>query len=820
MARALRRILPLLLALASVVACGGDGAAGTAGGEATDDAGGRGGIERDTAGIGVDTTGDVAPDATDAASDVVPDAGLDASGDVGEAECVDDGDCDDGVFCNGRERCSLGRCFGTTVDPCDDGVPCTTDVCDEDDDVCVTEADDALCPDGQVCDPKSGCYLPAECETDADCDDGVVCNGDEICVDDVCAPGAPVVCDDGVSCTVDACVEPSGTCQHTPLAALCPPTDVCDPRDDCVPRPPCASDEECIDAFFCNGTEFCGDDGLCQPGPAPEIDDGLGCTLDACSEELGLVTHTPIDIRCSDGQFCNGPEVCHPVDGCGPGTPPALSDGNACTDDRCDEDADFIEHVPNDALCDDGLFCNGAEACHPADGCVGGEPPLVNDGVGCTVDACSEVEGAVIHTPQDALCADDRVCNGDEVCDAEVGCVAGDDLALDDGIACTVDLCDEEAGGVVHLPDDSLCDNGLFCDGAERCDAMLGCVAGEPPVVDDGVGCTLDTCDEDADRVVHAPDDTVCDNGLFCDGAEVCDPVRDCVAGDAPVLTDGVGCTIDRCNEALDRVDHVPDDTRCDNGLFCDGRETCNATLDCQVGAAPAVSDGIPCTIDRCNEATDAIEHEGDDALCDNGTFCDGDEVCTVGVGCERGADRPDGTECGVATRRICIDGACGGSTCGDGYVDVLAGEECDDGGTAPGDGCDADCLEEEPVGGDCDAYAGTWTVRPALSYSCVDVFIGIPVVDFTFSSLIFTGTGGSLAVTGGPVAGSGAVDTGACTFTATGTVPGGCSETYTITGTFTGPDRFFGEYTATYTGSQCGLSTCTNQRWEITGTR
>jgi len=238
------------------------------------------------------------------------------------------------------------------------------------------------------------------------------------------------------------------------------------------------------------------------------------------------------------------------------------------------------------------------------------------------------------------------------------------------------------------------------------------------------------------------------------------------------------------------------------------------------VGTPPTLSDGIPCTSDRCDEATDAVVHTGDDALCDNGVFCDGAEVCTVGVGCEFGTDRPDGTECGVATRRICVDGACGSSACGDGYLDVFAGEECDDGNTDPGDGCDADCLEEDDPASPCADYAGNWTVMPTVAYDCQESFFGLTVVDFSFSSLIFAGTDGPLSISGGPVAQNGTVDLEACTFTATGTISGGCNETFTLQGTFTGPDRFFGLYTVEFTGSQCGLTNCTNQAWEVTGIR
>ena len=62
------------------------------------------------------------------------------------------------------------------------------------------------------------------------------------------------------------------------------------------------------------------------------------------------------------------------------------------------------------------------------------------------------------------------------------------------------------------------------------------------------MGCTIDSCDEANDRIVHVPNDTRCDDALFCNGAEVCDVTNDCQAGQAPRLDDGVGCTADACD--------------------------------------------------------------------------------------------------------------------------------------------------------------------------------------------------------------------------------------------------------------------------------
>ena len=71
-------------------------------------------------------------------------------------------------------------------------------------------------------------------------------------------------------------------------------------------------------------------------------------------------------------------------------------------------------NTPNDANCDDGLWCNGVETCDPATGCVAG-------------------------TPLD--CDDANACTTGDVCVS--GECLGEAVTCDDGLDCTVDACDE-----------------------------------------------------------------------------------------------------------------------------------------------------------------------------------------------------------------------------------------------------------------------------------------------------------------------------------------------------------------------------------------
>lgn len=88
-----------------------------------------------------------------------------------------------------------------------------------------------------------------------------------------------------------------------------------------------------------------------------------------------------------------------------------------------------------------------------------------------------------------------------------------------------------------------------------------------------------------------------CDDGLYCNGAETCGGGL-CQAGTPVSCNDGVSCTLDACNEALDACAFTPSNPLCDDGLFCNGSETCHVTLGCLAGSDP-------CSPLPCNESSD-----------------------------------------------------------------------------------------------------------------------------------------------------------------------------------------------------------------------
>ncbi|WP_214083688.1 choice-of-anchor E domain-containing protein [Methanothrix sp.] len=413
--------------------------------------------------------------------------------------------------------------------------------------------------------------------------------------------------------------------------------------------------ESCDDGLWCNGIET--SNGLiCLPGTPPDCSDGIECTIDFCNEETDRCEHRADDSKCDDGLWCNGAETCDPAKGCQPGTPPDCNDGIECTIDFCNEETDRCEHRPDDSKCDDGIFCNGAETCDPVEGCLPGTPPDCNDNIECTIDFCNEETDRCEHRPDDSKCDDGIFCNGAETCDPVEGCLLGTPPDCNDNIECTIDFCNEETDECEHSPDDSKCDDGLWCNGAETCDPVEGCLLGTPPDCNDNIECTIDSCNEETDKCEHRPDDDFCDDGIFCNGAETCDPVEGCLLGTPPDCNDDIDCTIDFCNEETDKCEHSPDDGFCDDYDVCNGIEVCDPASGCLPGTPLDCDDKDPCTIDSCDPIEGCIHTAID---CDDGDPCTIDEcidgICVhtqiPGCGCDCSAYAPD-----ICLPMVCIE--------------------------------------------------------------------------------------------------------------------------------------------------------------------
>ena len=153
----------------------------------------------------------------------------------------------------------------------------------------------------------------------------------------------------------------------------------------------------------CPAESFCGD-GSCDPDEDPcncpgdcpgccvaaDCDDGNPCTFDECPAFVCAYPPKDDGTPCPDEFFCNGPVAC--VSGECVAGPDPCNDGVTCTVDSCFEGTDTCANLPNDAVCNDGFFCNGVEMCHVLLGCVAGVPPCAAD------EWCDEAsQGCIVH---------------------------------------------------------------------------------------------------------------------------------------------------------------------------------------------------------------------------------------------------------------------------------------------------------------------------------------------------------------------------------------------------------------------------------------
>lgn len=174
--------------------------------------------------------------------------------------------------------------------------------------------------------------------------------------------------------------------------------------------------------------------------------------------------------------------------------------------------------------------------CKPEGGETDGDADVDADG---DADSDGDVEPAC---PDDWACcenwecSDGIFCNGLEVCDRgiceqdpDAFCTAAGvcQVSCDDGIECTEDACNEQANVCEHRPNHDACLDDDLCDGDERCDPAdaeaneLGCVDGMPLICDDGDNCTDDYCEEDVCRTRLRDADG---DGHGDDDCQRCDP--------------------------------------------------------------------------------------------------------------------------------------------------------------------------------------------------------------------------------------------------------------------------------------------------------
>jgi hypothetical protein len=435
--------------------------------------------------------------------------------------------------------------------------------------------------DSVQCIPGAGtCSKP--CTADASCDDGDPCNGVEFCHLGQCQAGVPISCDDGNECNGSEVCDSAngGMCDKSPQQT-------CDATNPCTTGT-CRPDFLCVYQNEPDG-KACDDHNLCT-GPDPVT--GGTCTsvadCDACQNGVctGLPTNVTPDCASQTNICTTGVMKCDPTTGtsCVQAVPPltCVADANPCTDDGCDPTLGC--NPPNTAPCDDMNACTGPDvcanrechgdptaaaqacvlggtvcapqACDPGSGACVVSPLNCDDANVCTDDTCNPDAAtpadACVHTPNTAGCDDNNACTDGDTC---VGgkCVGSTSAAAQacaaSSTVCIPAHCDTASGACVATPLN--CDDANPCT-TDVCDPVKACIHTQlTGLCDDGNACTQgDECVNGACLGAPTPASTTCNDGMACNGIETCDPVSGaCVAGTPLNCDDGDGCTTDTCDE-------------------------------------------------------------------------------------------------------------------------------------------------------------------------------------------------------------------------------------------------------------------------------
>lgn len=152
--------------------------------------------------------------------------------------------------------------------------------------------------------------------------------------------------------------------------------------------------------------------------------------------------------------------------------PPDCDDGNPCTDRFFDIEQEECVTIFLTTDCDDDNACTTGDRCVQGE-CFGQALTCEDDGIACTLGVCDPQEGC-IQIPRDSLCEDDNPCTND-ICDVDSGCEnppKAEFSPCGDVVDCvSIDLCIQQACRTVPIPEGAPCDDLDVCTTGETCQA-------------------------------------------------------------------------------------------------------------------------------------------------------------------------------------------------------------------------------------------------------------------------------------------------------------------------------------------------------------
>lgn len=513
----------------------------------------------------------------------------------------------------------------------------------------------------------------------------------------------------------------------------------------------CSTLAECDDHEVCT-TDSCGSDGICVNDPLPDSTIPEGQQDGDCKRVV-----------------CQGGQRIAIVD-----TSDFFNDMNDCTTDSCTADGIALNIRKGEgASCDDGNGHPGSCGTDPEGdwGCLikctaENEAEVCQDATTCTEDSCNTAAAVCVREELDSVPVPGATQNPGDchslMCrfGAEVDQADDSDLPIDD-IDCNEDQC---SNGIPNHPPSAInkdCDDGggHFCDGNGNCvecndneqcgDTTANCLcricnsshACENKSDGDDAAAYCQVADDCNDRVcdgngstrnepndtdappdnpspcidiycsggsVHTDNTTAsCDDGLYCNGADTCGGGSCSQHAGNPCPDQASGNYSDAdcrgtCRESNDDCNGAePSGSAvCSDGNACTENDACSGTT-CTPGTLKPCQDNNPCTNNDCNTSTGDCINSPVSGSCDDGDYCNGADTCSGGL-CGQHAGSP----CPEEVSGNYSDGNCIG-TCRESDEDCDGPEPsgsavCSDGDVCTsGDHCVGSTCESTPCNDD-----------------------------------------------------------------------------------------------------------------------
>ncbi|MBJ80774.1 MAG: hypothetical protein CMH60_05590 [Myxococcales bacterium] len=573
--------------------------------------------------------------------------------------------------------------------------------------------------------------LTNPCSNSADCDDGNACTGVDACTFEICIVSE-------VPQQNDICATENNTLGHC-IDAEC-------------------QESQCGDGILCNVES-------CNTGPnnsLEECDDGNTTNGDGCENDCSYTLvicslgAEQIGKACDDGNGCTTNDVCLEDGTCAGAARDCNTPPNSCyaSEGTC-EAGDCAYDFLADEECDDNDACTGTDAepdrcvldCNAdnecSGSCVGGgqitcdSPP--GDGA-CFVEpaTCSAGQCNYIAKAAGTDCSNGNLCDGAEECNTEGLCVAlsGTEYACDAppsichtsvGATCAMNGAEAECTYPAKT-NDTPCDNDSLCDGREICTDGT-CAASEGSAVD----CPSErpTCDTSTGACTCTS--TSCNDGLFCNGTEICneiglcerEPLNSCTNGSGDACLPS-GCVNPNCNSALD-MDFFGECNETTDTCDYNSAETI-CENQCGVQTANQCPNADPCDSKECDTVPEIAPFANEcwqvmsdpQSRCSNGnciftflenTACDDGNICTENSKCICLDTDGEHTACPSTTDATGIIYTCG---LGDNI-------ECDDDNVCTFDYCDMEASDTTSRCVNTELPAGAAGLCPADEDPCTE---------------------------------------------------------------------------------------------------